>query len=118
MQRLAGGVTPRDATTAQHVLSNPPESRERCRVVFGMLLVVARYAAKGRYGEVAVDTEIERLGSWRERAHDPALTTLLAVQCFVLLIAAPAAATGHLSGRIALQLAVLALAVVVFVISH
>jgi hypothetical protein len=40
------------------------------------------------------------------------------MQCFILLVAAPAAASGHWSGRIAVELAVLGLAVVVFVISH
>jgi hypothetical protein len=63
-----------------------------------------------------VDTE--RRGSWRERARDPALTALLIVQIFILLIAAPTAATGHWSGRILLELAVLVFATVVFVISH
>ena len=61
---------------------------------------------------------MERRGSWRERARDPALTALLAVQCFILLIAAPAAATGHWSGSIVLEISVLGLAVAVFVISH
>jgi len=65
-------------------------------------------------GEIAM----ERRGSWRERARDPALTALLAVQCFILLIAAPAAATGHWSGSIVLEISVLGLAVAVFVISH
>src|SRR5262249_35694575 len=68
--------------------------------------------------EVVVDAEVERPGSWRERAHDRALTALLGVKCFIWLGGAPAAATGHWSGRVALQLAVLGLAVVVFVISH
>jgi hypothetical protein len=49
---------------------------------------------------------------------DPALTVLLVVQGFILLVGAPAAATGHWSGRVVIQLAALALAVVVFVISH
>jgi hypothetical protein len=40
------------------------------------------------------------------------------VQCFILLVAAPAASTGHWSGRIAIELAALGLAIVVFVISH
>src|SRR5262249_49918241 len=48
----------------------------------------------------------------------PALTALLAVEAFILLVASPVAATGHWSGRIALELAVLALAVLAFVISH
>jgi hypothetical protein len=61
---------------------------------------------------------MERRGSWRERARDPALTALLVVQCFILLIAAPAAATNHWSGSIVLEISVLALAVAVFVISH
>jgi hypothetical protein len=60
----------------------------------------------------------ERRDTWRERARDPALTALLVVQGFILLVAAPAAATGHWSGTIAIQFAVLALAIVVFVISH
>jgi hypothetical protein len=68
--------------------------------------------------EVVVDIEMEHRTAWRERARDPALTTLLAVQCFILLVAAPAAATGAWSGRIAIELAVLGLAAVVFVISH
>jgi hypothetical protein len=61
---------------------------------------------------------VDRRGSWRERASDPALTALLALQCFILLVAAPAAATGHWGGRIAIELSVLGLAVIVFVISH
>jgi hypothetical protein len=65
-----------------------------------------------------LDIEVEHRGSWRERATDPALTALLAVQCFILLIASPAAAMGHWSGRFALQFSVLALAALVFVISH
>jgi hypothetical protein len=65
-----------------------------------------------------VDTKVERHASWRERARDPALTALLAVQCFVLLVAAPAAATGHWSGHLAIEISVLALAFIVFVISH
>src|SRR5262249_44228522 len=81
-------------------------------------VVFCRYPASMRRREGAVDTEVERRGSWRERARDPALTILLAVQCFILLVAAPAAATGHWSGRIALRLSKLGLAVVVFVISH
>jgi hypothetical protein len=63
-------------------------------------------------------TEVERRGAWRERARDPALTALLAMQCFILLIAAPAAATGHWSGRLTIELSVLGLAVIVFVISN
>jgi Ion channel len=59
-----------------------------------------------------------RRDSWRERSRDPALTALLIVQGFILLIAAPTAATGHWSGTITIELAVLALAIVVFVISH
>jgi len=62
--------------------------------------------------------DVGRLDSWRERTRDPALTALLVVQGFILLVAAPAAATGHWSGRILIELAVLALAAVVFVISH
>jgi hypothetical protein len=60
----------------------------------------------------------ERLNSWRHRARDPALTALLVVQIFILLVAAPAAATGPWSGRIIIEFAVLAVAAVVFVISH
>jgi hypothetical protein len=63
-----------------------------------------------------VDTE--RRAPWRERAHDPALTALLIVQSFILLVAAPFAATGHWGGRVVIELAVFALAAVVFVISH
>jgi hypothetical protein len=55
---------------------------------------------------------------WRERARDLALTALLAVQCFILLVAAPAAATGNWGGRVAIELSVLGLAVIAFVISH
>jgi Ion channel len=61
---------------------------------------------------------IRHLDYWREHARDPALTALLVVQGFILLVAAPAAAMGNWSGRIVIELAVLALAVVVFVISH
>jgi hypothetical protein len=63
-----------------------------------------------------VDTE--RRGPWRQRARDPTLTALLILQSFILLIAAPAATTGHCSGKITIELAVLAVAAVVFVISH
>lgn len=63
-------------------------------------------------------TEAERHGVWRERARDPALTALLAVQCFILLVAAPSAATGHWSGPLTIELSALGLAVIVFVISH
>jgi len=62
--------------------------------------------------------EMERDSAWRKRVRDPALTVALAVQSFILLVAAPAASTGHWSGNIAIQLAVVGLAVVVFVISH
>jgi hypothetical protein len=65
-----------------------------------------------------VEVEVERRVSWRERARDPALTALLAVQCFILLVAAPAAATGHWGGSTAVELAVLGVAVAVFVISY
>jgi hypothetical protein len=60
---------------------------------------------------------MERRGSWRERARDPALTALLATQCFILLIAAPAAASGYWGGRLAFELSVLGFAVLVFVIA-
>jgi hypothetical protein len=63
-----------------------------------------------------VAAEVERRGSWRESARDPALTALLAVQCFILLVAGPTAATGHWAGTIALQLAVFGVAILVFVI--
>jgi hypothetical protein len=43
---------------------------------------------------------------------------LLAVQCFILFLAAPVAATGNRGGGIAMELAVLGLATAVFVISH
>ena len=62
--------------------------------------------------------EVERRGSWRERARDPALTALLVVQGFILLVAAPTASTGHWAGTIALQLAVFGVAILVFVISR
>ena len=65
-----------------------------------------------------MDIKVERRSAWRERVRDPALTALLAVQCFILLVAAPAAATGGWGGRITLQAAVLGLAAAVFVISH
>jgi uncharacterized membrane protein len=65
-----------------------------------------------------VDIAAEHRGSWRERARDPALTALLAVQCFILLVAAPATATGNWGGRIAIELSVLGIAFIVFVISH
>ena len=65
-----------------------------------------------------MDVIAERVGSWRERARDPALTALLAVQGFILLVAAPTAAMGHWAGSITLQLAVFGLAINVFVISH
>jgi hypothetical protein len=61
---------------------------------------------------------VARPGSWRERARDPALTVLLAVQCFILFVAAPVAAAGQPGGRIVVELSVLGLAVCVFVISY
>jgi hypothetical protein len=69
-------------------------------------------------GEVTVDINAKRRGSLRERVRDPALTVLLAVQLFMLLVAAPAAASGHWSGPVVLELSVLGFAVVVFLISH
>jgi hypothetical protein len=64
-----------------------------------------------------MDIEVKRLGSQRERARDPALTALLALQCFVLLVAAPAAATGFWGGRLAFELSAIGFAVLVFVIA-
>ena len=61
--------------------------------------------------------EAEQCDSWRERARDPALTSILAMQCFILLVASPGAATGYWGGSLALQLSVLGFAVLVFVIS-
>lgn len=60
---------------------------------------------------------MERRGSWRERARDPALAALLALQCFILLVAAPAAAMGYWGGRLAFEASALLLAVLVFVIA-
>jgi len=60
---------------------------------------------------------MERRNTWRERASDPALTALLALQAFILLVAAPAAATGFWGGRLAFELSVLGFAVLVFVIA-
>jgi hypothetical protein len=60
---------------------------------------------------------MERRGSWRERARDPALTALLTTQCFILLIAAPAAAVGYWGGRLAFELSALGFAILVFVIA-
>lgn len=60
---------------------------------------------------------MERRGSWRERARDPALAALLALQCFILLVAAPAAAMGYWGGRLAFEGSALLLAVLVFVIA-
>ena len=60
---------------------------------------------------------MERRGSWRERARDPALTALLTLQCFILLVAAPAAAMGYWGGRLAFEASALLFAVVVFVIA-
>ena len=61
--------------------------------------------------------EAEQCDSWRERARDPALTSILAMQCFILLVASPGAATGYWGGSLALQVSVLGFAVLVFVIS-
>ena len=60
---------------------------------------------------------MERRNTWRERASDPALTALLALQAFILLVAAPAAATGFWGGRLAFELSALGFAVLVFVIA-
>jgi hypothetical protein len=65
-----------------------------------------------------VDIEMKARGTKRERAGDPALTALLALQCFILLVAGPAAATDHWSGRLVLELSVLGFAVLVFVIAR
>lgn len=62
--------------------------------------------------------DTERRAPLRERAHDPALTALLIVQSFILLVAAPVDTTGHWSGRVVIELAVFAVAAVVFVIFH
>jgi hypothetical protein len=43
---------------------------------------------------------------------------LLALQCFILLAAAPAAATGHWTGRLVLEFSVLGFAFLVFVIAR
>ena len=53
----------------------------------------------------------------RERARDPALTALLVLQCFMLLVAAPAAAGGYWGARLAFELSALGFAVLVFVIA-
>jgi Ion channel len=60
---------------------------------------------------------IERRGTWRERARDPALTALLALQCFILLVAAPAASMGFWGGRLAFELSLVVFAVLVFLIA-
>lgn len=60
---------------------------------------------------------MERRGSWREMARDPALTALLAVQCFILLAATPADAMGYWGARLAFETSALLLAVLVFVIA-
>jgi hypothetical protein len=60
---------------------------------------------------------MERRGSWRERARDPALTALLVVQCFIILVAAPAAATGVWGGRVAFEVSALVFAVLVFLLA-
>jgi hypothetical protein len=65
-----------------------------------------------------VDAKVQRHEAWRERARDPALTALLVIQCFILLVAAPAAATGYGGGRLAIEVSLLALSGAVFVISH
>jgi hypothetical protein len=60
---------------------------------------------------------MERRGSWRERARDPALTALLALQGFILLVAAPAAAAGLWGGRLASEISLFVVAVLVFIIA-
>ena len=65
-----------------------------------------------------MDIEVKRVDTGRERASDPALTALLAMQCFILLVAGPAAATDHWSGRLVLELSVLGFAFLVFVIAR
>jgi hypothetical protein len=76
------------------------------------------WGARPTQREFAVDTVVNRHGRRRARARDPALTALLVLQCFILLLAAPAAATGYWSGRLALELSVLVFAVLVFAISR
>jgi hypothetical protein len=60
---------------------------------------------------------MEHRNSWRERARDPALTALLALQGFILLVAAPAAAAGLWGGRLASELSLLVVAIIVFIIA-
>lgn len=61
---------------------------------------------------------VKHRGGRRERASDPALTALLVLQCFILLVAAPSAATGHWTGRLVLEISVLGFAFLVFVIAR
>jgi hypothetical protein len=65
-----------------------------------------------------VGIEVKHRGARRVRASDPALTALLALQCFILLVAAPASATGYLVGRLLLELSVFGFAFLVFVIAR
>ena len=54
--------------------------------------------------------------SWRDRARDPALTTMLAVQCMIIF-SEPFAAMGFVVVRDAIQLLFLALTFIVYLIS-
>jgi len=65
-----------------------------------------------------MDAEVKHRTNKRERAGDPALTALLALQCFILLVGAPVAATGHWIGRLVLELSVFGFAFLVFVIAR
>ena len=55
--------------------------------------------------------------SWRDRAHEPAFTMMLAVQCLIML-AAPFAAMGYEGVREAVQLLFFAFTILVYLISR
>jgi hypothetical protein len=53
--------------------------------------------------DITVSPNRQRSYSWRNRVRDPALTTMLAVQC-IIIFASPFAAMGYEGIREALQL--------------
>ncbi len=56
--------------------------------------------------------------SWRDRAREPALTAILAVQCLTIFLVAPAAVIGVLGAHELLELLLLAFAFLVLLISR
>ena len=78
---------------------------------------IERRLAMNIDGRYALATRSE-LSSWHDRVQDPALTPLLIVQCLLIFVTAPVAATGFPGSRIASEVVFIAFAILVVFVAR